>query len=99
MTRNPSATQTDDGRDQAIGTLEVVGYRWTCPFCGTSRSNPAGEEADEGNAVTALRSHVRASDGDGHGPSSAYPDGFDPATFDEHVVGVDRRGEPVESGR
>ena len=99
MTQNRSARPADDDPGQTDWTRDVDGYRWNCPFCGTSRSNPAGVEADEGNAVTAIRSHVLASAGEGHGPENAYPEGFDPTTLADHVVRVDRRGDPVESTR
>lgn len=52
---------------------------------------------DERNAITALRSHVLASDGGGHGLQNAYPEGFDPSSLGERVVRIDRRGEPVGS--
>ena len=89
--------EAGEARREAAGAPDGTRYRWTCPFCGTSRSNPAGEEVDERNAITALRSHVLASDGDGHGPQNAYPEGFDPSSLGERVVRIDRRGEPVGS--
>lgn len=86
---------SDGGR--TTGGADGVSHRWTCPICGTTRANPSGEEADHRNAITALRSHVLASSDGAHGPSSAYPAGFDPSTLADRVVRVDRRGEPVES--
>ena len=95
--REDRTLRRDDGLDRAAGGADAECYRWTCPICGSSRANPAGEEADEGNAITALRSHVLASSGDGHGPPTAYPEGFDPSSLADRVVRVDRRGASVET--
>ena len=97
MSGDGSARLAGSDRGQAGGGEGGASYRWTCPVCGASRVNPAGEEVDDRNAVTALRSHVLASSDGGHGPANAYPEGFDPSTLADRVVRVDRRGEPVES--
>lgn len=73
------------------------GFRWTCPFCGTSRLNTSGADSGEQNGVAALRSHVLASEGADHGPVDAYPAGFDPDTLSDHVVQLDRRDDPVKT--
>ena len=65
------------------------GYRWTCPYCGTSRITTSSGEEGEKNAMAALRTHIHASDGDGHGPRNSFPPEF--LALSEHVVEVDRR--------
>ena len=67
------------------------GYRWTCPFCGTSRLNASDEESGRRNALVALRTHVLASVEDGHGPRNEYPDGYDDVTLADHLQWVDER--------
>lgn len=68
------------------------GFRWECPFCGTSRLNTSEDRSGEENALAALRTHILASDGIEHGPKNEYPADFDPGALAEHVVRVDRRG-------
>lgn len=86
-TRRPEGrTNGREGR-----SVESDGYRWTCPLCGLSRLNPSGEENGEENAVTALRAHVLASVGDGHGPRSELPPEVDERRLTDHVVRVDGR--------
>lgn len=79
-------SRTRGGKDHSV---ERDGFRWTCPFCGLSRLNPSGEGYGEQNAVTALRAHVLASVGDGHGPRNELPDGFDEQSLSDHVVWMD----------
>lgn len=56
---------------------------WRCPFCGTTSLNrPARNNT---GAEGALRSHIHASEGDGHGPRFAYPEDFDPTTVDDYL--------------
>lgn len=73
-----------------------MGYQWTCPVCGKSQTNQSGGESGERNAVNALRAHIVASDGDGHGPRHERPDAgtLEPS---EHVVQDDDRTTLVES--
>lgn len=75
--------------------LSGAGYRWTCPICDQSRLNTSGEQ----NGVSALRSHLLASGGAGHGPVNEYPVGFDPDALSEHVVRLGGREDPVQSNR
>ena len=65
------------------------GYRWTCPYCGTSRTTASTGEDGEKNAMAALRAHVHASVGDGHGPRNSFPPEF--LALSRHVVEVERR--------
>lgn len=67
-----------------------MGVKWTCPFCGKSQTNRSDDEYGEENAIAALRSHIVAADGDGHGPRYDLPDS-DPVDLTEHVVGVNER--------
>ena len=50
-------------------------YRWECPICGTSRL-AVYDAADRFRAVNALRTHIQSTDGSGHGPVHAVPDGI-----------------------
>ncbi|MFW6385185.1 MAG: hypothetical protein ACOCY7_03520 [Halodesulfurarchaeum sp.] len=51
------------------------------------------EEVDESavvnRAVAAVRGHIYASDGDGHGPRNVYPENFDPSSLDDFVETVE----------
>lgn len=68
-------------------------YRWTCPFCGKSRTNVAIESEDgKNNAITALQTHITALGGDGHGPQHEVPSGLEEEWFANHVEEVDGRG-------
>ncbi len=62
------------------------GFRWECPFCGESRLKPLEGESGKQNAITALRSHIMATDGRRHGPKNAFPDGFERAELTDNVV-------------
>lgn len=67
------------------------GYRWSCPFCGTSRLNSSDGERAKENSIAALRSHIIASDGTSHGPRNEFPPDA-PLTLSDHVSAVvDRR--------
>lgn len=74
-----------------------MGYQWTCPVCGKSKTNQSGGESEGRNAINALRAHIAASDGDGHGPRHAFPDA-DALELSEHVVRDDDRTDLAESG-
>lgn len=74
-----------DGPDKGVGTDS--GYRWTCPFCGESRLNTSDGERAEANAISALRTHIVASDGADHGPRNEFPSDV-PLTLSDHVSAV-----------
>lgn len=80
------------GSRRQKSTLDGGGYRWTCPYCGTSRVNVVEDEAGQRHALTALRTHITASDGAEHGPRNELPTDFDEVTLSEHVERVDGRG-------
>lgn len=65
-------------------------YTWTCPICHHSKTSFAldhGEgQTGRTQAVTALQSHIFSSDGEGHGPKEALPEGLDPDALVEHVT-------------
>lgn len=60
---------------------------WKCPICG--KVGLCRSEPDAAGAQGALRSHIYGSPSDGHGPASAFPDGFDPTTLTEHLSAED----------
>lgn len=68
--------------------------RWTCPFCGRSGINT--EATNNTGAQGALRSHIYATGGDGHGPELAFPEEFDPETLTEHLYPEDADQPPVD---
>lgn len=65
-----------------------ISYRWSCPYCETSRSSWGAVEAEElrRRAKQALYSHVSSVDSDEHGPRYSVPEGFDP---DCHLERID----------
>ena len=68
-------------------------HRWRCPICGetkTSFSTPGRDTIEE--ASNNLRSHVRTSDGQGHGPPGTVPDVIAPGDLDEHVTEFELTG-------
>lgn len=65
------------------------GFEWDCPHCGKSRINQSGEEGGEESAIAALRAHIMASDGEGHGPRNELPaDGS--VNLSDHVERIGR---------
>ena len=68
--------------DDAVKTRR---FRWTCPYCGTYRVKSASIKAGEQQSIIALRSHVIASEGDGHGPVSELPPDFEDLTLTDCV--------------
>ena len=75
-------TQCDDPIDD--------GVQWTCPYCDDHRVIRAGSEdvereTLEERAQHALRGHVHARDGDGHGARREFPEDFDPTELDRHL--------------
>lgn len=67
------------------------GYRWTCPFYGKFRTNKSTGEAGKSNAITALRTHLLASDGADHGLKNEYPTDADRLTLSEYVIRAEDR--------
>lgn len=63
--------ESDGDLDDSTGPLLI----WACPFCDTMGLNQIA--GNNSGAQGALRSHIYATDGDGHGPEMAFPDGFD----------------------
>lgn len=57
---------------------------WECPICGKQSLNTA--TPNNKGAEGALRSHVHASKGEGHGPKFAFPEEFDPATLQDCIT-------------
>lgn len=80
------------GRDSAAGggPPTETEFKWTCPYCRKSRiiRYTEEEERKEENTVAALRSHITASDGDGHGPRNELPADLERTLF-EYVSRVD----------
>lgn len=69
------------------------GFRWTCPYCGKSQLNRSAGDAGESNAIAALRNHIVATAGKGHGPVDELPEGDDSSSLAAHVDEVrERRG-------
>ena len=64
------------------------GFEWTCPYCGASRLNKSEDDSGRANAIAALRTHIQASEGTGHGPKNEFPTDR-PLTLSEHVTRVD----------
>lgn len=65
-------------------TIETRTYLWQCPICGTSGLG-VYEISDGFRAVNALRTHIRSTDGRGHGPIHALPTNLDPKTLSTQV--------------
>lgn len=71
-----------------------ITYEWQCPLCGETgiglshgRGTPVADEAEN-----ALVTHVRGTDGDGHGKADELPAGFDPEALADNVRFKDRFG-------
>ncbi len=65
-------------------TTETRTYRWECPICGTTRV--AVYDATDGfRARNALRTHIRATDGCGHGPVHELPADLDEETLADYI--------------
>lgn len=78
---------------------DLHSYQWECPICGTSQASLS--TADRGNIEDHVRndllSHVRSTDGGGHGPEGDLPPGFDPAE-DPGSVELDREVDDTPVG-
>jgi len=57
-------------------TAETRTYQWRCPICGTTRFGVYAT-SDGFRALNALRTHIRSTDGCGHGPIHELPDDLD----------------------
>lgn len=69
------------------------GFRWTCPVCGETQLNTSSVDGEgRVNATNALRAHLIATEGDGHGPRNEYPSDFDPESIPKHITREDRYG-------
>ena len=78
--RDERASEVDDRSERQL-------HRWHCPVCGatkTSFSTPGRDTVEE--AANNLRSHLRTTDGEGHGPPGTVPSGFDAADLAEYVT-------------
>ena len=60
-------------------------YRWTCPVCQEANFGFATEKGARDAAKSALLSHLRIENGDGHGREHERPDGLDRDTILRHV--------------
>ena len=67
-------------------------YRWECPICEETNLGFAAEKTSREAALNALKSHVRAVDGDGHGPENRLPRDLDPEAL-HRTVRVDDESE------
>ena len=72
------------GPDDVAAADQMVRYRWTCPVCGETGSGLTPPERGLAYSTNNLRSHVRTTDDEAHGPTTAYPESFE-AELDEHV--------------
>ena len=52
---------------------EVRIYTWTCPICGASNVGTAKTENPMLEGEQAVKSHIRALSGNGHGPKYTVP--------------------------
>lgn len=75
---------------QRSETPPAGGFRWTCPLCGKSNVNRVNDGSGKQNATAALRTHILATDGNGHGSRNEFPaePGLDGLVLAEHVVRV-----------
>lgn len=51
-------------------------YKWTCPICDATQISPSDADRPIEKAFQALKSHIRAANGDGHGPQYSLPRDF-----------------------
>lgn len=76
--KQPVLTQPNDdtptsSEQQNTDASPSEGYKWTCPYCGTSRVNTASVADGQGNAIVALRNHITTSVGGGHSQQNKFP--------------------------
>lgn len=78
-------SQSSRARPTTLSESGTTKFTWACPICDASATRLAAAERAESVALNALRSHVRVSTGDGHGPRHAYPTDLDPDALDAYV--------------
>ena len=66
--------------------VDGVVYRWECPLCAASNVGFVGHTDPHCSAIGALRSHIRVTGGDGHGPKNGVPPCVTTETLREHVA-------------
>ena len=71
--------------DRGQSTEATQTYRWQCPICETTRL-AVYDVTDGFRAVNDLRTHIRSTDGCGHGPIHELPADFDPETLTKYVT-------------
>lgn len=77
---------TSDARGPGFeGPVIPPRYRWTCPICGSSRSRLITDGVTDRHVTNDLTSHVRTSNGGGHGPNGSLPDGWSGEDLATHV--------------
>lgn len=78
-----SDEETVDSSSRCNTGAMTVRYRWTCPYCKTSRTIHGNyEQSVRKQAESAVRGHVSTSDGAGHRPRYSVPEDFTP---DGHI--------------
>lgn len=75
MTPRPS--QDDDA--------STTFYDWTCPICGDSNRSISEGHQTKAMGLNSLKSHIRATEGEGHGDARSIPDGLDSTALGEHL--------------
>ena len=70
--------------DRSQSTTETRTYRWECPICGMSRLGVYAA-ADGYRALNALRTHIRSTDGCGHGSTHELPADLDSETLTDWI--------------
>lgn len=84
MTDSDAGTTSGTSRTE-LSEAGTTKFTWVCPICGASATRIAPSERADAVARNALRSHVRVSTGDGHGPAHGYPPELDPDAIDASV--------------
>ena len=72
------------------GRLPATEFKWVCPYCRESKVEQYAVADGEGDALAALRSHIGAAAGDGHGPRDEMPEDTERTLFG-YVCCVDER--------
>ena len=70
--------------DRHQSTSQTRTFRWCCPICDTARF-AVYETTDTYRAVNALRTHIRSTDGHGHGPIHELPASLDSETLAQYI--------------
>lgn len=66
----------------------LVGFEWTCPICGQSRLNRLADGDGLESAMSAIKTHIVSSSGDGHGERNTTPEKLDDLDLEHHVVRI-----------